>query len=157
MIGPRGRQLIKEAEGLQLDVYLCPAGKWTIGYGHTRGVTRDFPPITEGYANAMLEEDLAAVEKALGRYVLAPLTPAMRDALASWVFNLGEGRLLISTMLKRLNARDYAAVPDELRKWVYSHDHDGKPVRLTGLVIRREAEALLFLADGLPDGVSSPA
>ena len=156
MIGSRGRDLIRIAEGLRLVPYLCPAGRPTIGYGHTRGVTMEHPPLTVVGALAYLEEDLAVVEAAINHYVHVALTASMRDALASWVFNLGEGLFRVSTMLKVLNAGRYTDVPAEISKWVYSHDKSGQPVRLPGLVVRREDEAELFMADGLPQEYATP-
>jgi hypothetical protein len=71
--------------------------------------------------------------------VTVPLKQGQYDALADWVFNLGEGRLQMSTLLKVLNAGSYGSVPAQLMKWAY-----GGGVKLPGLVTRREAEVKLF-------------
>lgn len=150
MIGPRGRALVKEAEGLRLKAYLCPGGIPTLGWGHTQGVKLG-DTCTEAEAEAYLTQDLAACESTLAYQVTAPLTESMRDALASFVFNLGGGKFRISTLRKKINAQDYSAVPEQLRRWDKATDPTtGALVVLPGLTVRREAEATLFLADGLP-------
>lgn len=148
MIGPRGRGIIKESEGLRLTAYVCPAGKLTIGWGHTFGV---YPGqvITEPEAEAFLEQDLSVAETEINSLITAKLTQAMRDALASWVFNLGGKNLRISTLRRKLNQQQYESVPDEIRRWTFGRV-DGKMEQLPGLVTRREKEAQLFLADGVP-------
>lgn len=148
MIGPRGRDLIRKAEGLRLDAYVCPAGKPTIGYGHTRGVCLG-TSIVEAEAERLLHEDLAEAEATVDQHVIVPLTESMRDALASFVFNLGRGKFRISTMLRRLNEGKYELVPHELERWIYGRK-DGALVEMPGLMARRKAEAALFLADGIP-------
>lgn len=149
MIGDRGRNLVKSAEGLRLAAYLCPAGVWTIGYGHTH-LVKQGDTCTESEAEAYLDQDLAACESVISYQVTAPITEAMRDALASWIFNLGGGAFRISTLRRRLNAQDYAACPEQIRRWNKAKDKTGKLVELAGLATRREAEAELFMADGLP-------
>jgi len=148
VIGPRGRDLIRKAEGLRLDAYVCPAGKPTIGYGHTRGVCLG-TSIVEAEAERLLHEDLAEAEATVDQHVIVPLTESMRDALASFVFNLGRGKFRISTMLRRLNEGKYELVPHELERWIYGRK-DGALVEMPGLMARRKAEAALFLADGIP-------
>ncbi len=56
--------LIKSFEALRLNSYLCPAGKWTIGYGHTDGVNRGML-ITEKTADAFLKQDIKHAEQAV--------------------------------------------------------------------------------------------
>jgi lysozyme len=150
MIGPRGRDLVRQHEGLRLSAYVCPAGKLTIGYGHTSGVVASADCTLE-QAERWLEADLREAEAAIDALVRVPLTEAMRDALASWVFNLGSAKLRISTLLRKLNAGDYAAVPTEIKRWTFGRV-GGKVVELPGLVRRRADEADLFVADGMPPG-----
>jgi lysozyme len=148
VIGPRGRALIQRYEGLRLEAYLCPASIPTIGYGHTRLVKMD-DACTEAEANAMLDQDIAACEGTLSYQVVAPLTESMRDALISWIFNLGGAKFRISTLRRKLNELEYGACPDEIRRWTKA-TVAGKLVELPGLIARREEEATLFMADGLP-------
>lgn len=140
----RGVELIKEFEGCRLTAYLCPAGVWTIGYGHTGKV--DGKVITVGMtitakkATELLKSDLATFEAAVNSYVTVPITQNMFDALVSFAYNCGAGALKGSTLLKKLNAKDYDGAAAELPKW---NKAAGKV--LNGLVRRREREKQLFL------------
>jgi lysozyme len=138
-----GRALIRTAEGCSLTAYLCPAGVWTIGVGHTRGVKKG-DRCTVQQADVWLTEDLADAEAAVAMLAKVPLTQGQFDALVSFVFNLGIKRLAESTLLILLSKGDYAGAAAQLSRWVYS---GGKP--LPGLIKRRAAEAELFLA-GVP-------
>lgn len=135
----QGKNLIKEAEGLRLDAYLCPAGIPTIGWGHTKGVKMG-QRITQAMAEDMLIEDIAPIERLLNSLGIN-FRQEQFDALVSWIFNLGAGKFTGSTMLKRIkeDASD-EAITDELIRWTYS----GKQ-HLPGLINRRVAEANLFI------------
>ncbi|MBD8109108.1 lysozyme [Erwinia persicina] len=137
--GEKGLELIKHFEGLQRKAYLCPAGVWTIGYGHTGGVQSGDEISTE-QADLFLLQDIAASEYAVNRYVTVPLTQHQFDALVSFTFNLGSGNLHTSTLLKKLNAGDYSGAAEEFQRWVNA---GGK--KMAGLVRRREAEKSLFM------------
>jgi lysozyme len=151
MIGQRGRDLIREHEGYRGTAYVCPTGHWTIGYGHTRCVTPG-ATCTREQAEQWLVEDLAEAEAAIDALVRVKLTESMRDALASWVYNLGAKKLRISTLLRKLNEKRYAEIPTEIKRWTFGRV-GGESVELPGLVRRRADEADLFVADGLPPGV----
>ena len=60
-IGNSGLQLIKSFEGCRLTAYKCPAGVWTIGYGHTAGVKQGMT-ITQEQADNYLKSDLVIYE-----------------------------------------------------------------------------------------------
>ena len=115
--------------------YVCPAGFWTIGYGHL--CAQDHPPITLDEAEAYLAQDLQTALAATLRYcpVLATEPERRLAAIVDFTFNLGAGRLQTSTLRQRINQRDWSEVAIQLRKWVYS---GGKV--LPGLLIRREVE-----------------
>ena len=107
----KGIDLIKEFEGCRLTAYKCPAGVWTIGFGHTgtvdgkligKGMT-----ITAAKATELLKKDLAEFEAAVNGCVTVPITQNMFDALVSFSFNVGAGALRRSTLLRKLNAKDY--------------------------------------------------
>lgn len=134
-----GVGLIKRFEGLRLRAYRCSAGRLTIGWGHTGDVSPG-AVITEHQAEAILSVDLESAERAVERCVDVPLTQGQFDALVSFVFNLGEGRLAGSTLLRKLNAGDVAGAADELLKWRYAAGAVSP-----GLVKRRAAERTLFL------------
>lgn len=134
-----GLNLIKHFEGLRLQAYQCPAKVWTIGYGHTAEVNSD-DVITEEAADHFLRQDVEDSERAVNLNVHVPLTQNQFDALVSFVFNLGGGNFRASTLLKKLNARDYDGTAKELLRW----DNAGGE-KSPGLARRREAEKVLFL------------
>jgi lysozyme len=129
--------LIKRVEGCSLVPYVCPAGFWTIGYGHL--CTSSQTPITQEQADETLGRDVeTAVRQVL---VLSPgLEGGKLDAITDFVFNLGRGRYAASTLRRCVNAGDDVRVATELRRWV----HGGGRV-LPGLVARREVEVKLWL------------
>ena len=137
-ISSNGIELIKIFEGLELEAYKCAAGVWTIGYGHIKGVHEGMN-ITEDTANKMLMEELVEYENYIDQAVTVPLAQCQYDAMVSWVYNLGNGNLTSSTLLKVLNSGDYDGVPAQMMRW---NKAGGKV--LEGLTRRRQAEADLF-------------
>lgn len=120
--------------------YICPAGYWTIGYGHL--CDPKHPPITEAEAESYLAGDLQTALAATLRYcpVLAAEPEGRLAAIVDFTFNLGAGRLQTSTLRRRVNQRDWNGAGQELKRWVYG---GGKV--LPGLVTRRAAEAAWLL------------
>lgn len=120
--------------------YVCPAGFWTIGYGHL--CDSKHPPISEAEAEVYLARDLQSAVAATLRYcpVLATEPEGRLVAIVDFTFNLGAGRLQTSTLRRRINQRDWSSAARELRRWVYG---GGKV--LQGLVTRREVEAAWLL------------
>ena len=120
--------------------YICPAGYWTIGYGHLCDSMH--PPITEAQAEDYLARDLQTALAATLRYcpVLATEPEGRLAAIVDFTFNLGAGRLQASTLRRRVNQRGWIAAGQELRRWVY-----GGGRVLPGLVTRREAEVAWLL------------
>ena len=98
----KGLELIKHFEGCELVAYKCPAGVWTIGYGHIKGVSEGMT-ITQEQAEQMLLDELIEYENYINELVTVPLSQNQFDALVSWVYNLGPANLKVSTMLKVLN------------------------------------------------------
>ena len=119
--------------------YICPAGFWTIGYGHL--CEQSHPPITDDEAEDYLAQDLQTALRATLRYCPAMATEAegRLAAIVDFTFNLGAGRLQTSTLRRRINQRDWSNASFELRRWVRA---GGKV--LPGLMVRREAEATLL-------------
>lgn len=140
---PAAYDLIKQYEGLRLHAYQDSAGVLTIGWGHTGDVRRG-QSITVHQAEALLALDIGIAAAAVNRHVEAPLSQNMFDALVSFTFNLGEGRLAQSTLLKKLNLRDYHAAANEFTKWTKAAVR-GKKITLPGLVRRRAAERAMFV------------
>lgn len=120
--------------------YICPAGYWTIGYGHLCDATH--PPITEPEAEVYLTRDLRTSLAATLRYcpVLVTEPEGRLAAIVDFTFNLGAGRLQTSTLRRRVNLRDWKGAATELRKWVF-----GGGRVLPGLVARREIECEILI------------
>lgn len=141
-----GLELIKAHEGLRLKAYKCPAGVWTIGYGHTSAAGR--PTVTPSFkitveeAEAILRNDLKKFEDVVKRLVKVELTDNQFSALVSFVYNVGEGNFAKSSVLKALNSKQFDLVPSKLALW-----NKGNGKVLPGLVKRRAAEAALFMSD----------
>lgn len=133
-----GIALIKEFEGLHLTPYLCPGDVWTIGYGHTRTVSRG-SAITEAEAEALLDEDLRLFERGVMRLVSVPLSDNQFSALVCFSFNVGIGSMEKSQLLSFLNRGWYDQVPVQLLRW-----NRAKGEVLGGLNRRRLAEGKLW-------------
>ena len=140
-ISDAGLKLIRDFEGCRLTAYPDPGTgghPWTIGVGHTGADVRPGLTITDARANELLRADVARFESAVNR--LAPVTTqAQFDALVSFAFNVGDGALSGSTLLKRHNAGVYSDAAAEFGKW----DKAGGR-RMAGLTRRRSAEAALY-------------
>ena len=126
---------IIEFEGCKLKAYKCPAGVWTIGVGHTKGVKQG-QTITKEQAMTLLRGDLLHCENYVNNLGVCK-TQGEFDSIVDFVFNLGTAALGRSTLLKYIRqGREEQYIRDEFAKWVNS-----KGVRLKGLVIRRAWEA----------------
>lgn len=130
--------LVKASEGCRLTAYRDAVGILTIGYGSTGGI-KEGQTITQEQAEAMLVDDLDAAADAVRKLVTVPLTQGQFDALCDFVFNLGEGRLRDSTLLRLLNQGRYGEAAAQFRFWVMAGGHP-----LPGLVKRRAAERAMF-------------
>ena len=134
--------LIRQFEGLRLTAYRCPAGVWTIGYGHTSGVVPGMI-ITKEQAEELLKQDIETAEN-----IVSAECPNLRqcqfDALVSFVFNVGGGNFRKSTLLKKNKANpDDNSIMDEFLRWVYANG-----VVLPGLQKRRLLEMRLYFSEG---------
>ena len=134
-----GFHRVPKADPERAHPYICPAGYWTIGYGHLCDPTH--PPITEAEAEVYLAHDLMTALNATLRYcpVLATEPEGRLAAIVDFTFNLGAGRLQTSTLRRRINQKDWPSSASELRRWVY-----GGGRVLPGLVARRVAESNLL-------------
>ncbi|MHA6911783.1 lysozyme [Ralstonia pseudosolanacearum] len=137
-----GFHRVPKVDPMRAHPYVCPAGFWTIGYGHLCDPAH--PPITQAQAEAYLAADLVTALNATLRCcpVLATEPEGRFAAIVDFTFNLGAGRLQTSTLRRRINQRDWIAVAAELRRWIYG---GGKV--LPGLLARREAEIALLRAN----------
>jgi lysozyme len=148
-----GKQRLIELEGLNCKAYLDSAGLATIGVGHLLtkdelssgkiqigGQSIDYSAgLTRDQAVLLMEADLSPCVRMVALAVTVSLTANQRDALCIFAYNVGVTAFDNSTLLKKLNAGHYAAVPDELRRWIYA---GGKVI--DGLKHRREAEIRLW-------------
>ena len=147
-----GLELIKAHEGLRLKAYRCPAGVWTIGYGHTSAAGN--PIVTPGMtidkdeAERILRSDLTKFEAVVKKLVKVNLTPNQYSATVSFVYNVGETNFAKSSVLKVINSKQFDLVPAKLALW-----NKGGGKVLPGLVRRRAEEGALFASDGVDDSV----
>lgn len=135
--------LIKSFEGKELKAYKDSVGVWTIGYGHTSmaglPVVKAGMTLTESEAINLLVSDLKKYRAMVDRNLKIALNENQYGALVSFTYNLGEGNLKSSTLLKKVNAKDFKGAALEFAKW---NKAGGKV--LAGLTRRRAAEAALF-------------
>lgn len=134
--------LIKAAEGCRLNAYKCPAGIWTIGYGHTKGV-KEGDTWTQAQADKALEQDIETYLKAV--LIACPSLEHYPNRLAACIslaYNIGTGAFASSSVARHINKGDYRAAADAFLLWVNAC---GK--KLEGLVKRRQAEQAIFLKD----------
>lgn len=137
--------IIKQWEGYREEAYQDVAGIWTIGYGHTKNV-HPGDICTKDEANKYLQEDLWWCHQALS-VIEVPLTINQKEALISFIYNVGPSAFLKSTLLKKLNQSDYFGAANEFLRW---NKAGGRVIQ--GLINRREAEKELFLKD-FPNGI----
>jgi len=147
-----GVSLVKSFEGLHkvgedglIRSYRCIAGRWTVGYGSTKGV-RSGVTITEAEAEQKLIDDLRVSEADVKRVVNVPLSAYQFDALVCLAFNIGGTALSKSTLVRKLNKGLYEEVPNEIMRWDKARV-DGSLRSVRGLTRRRAAEAALFTMD----------
>lgn len=141
-ITENGIAIIKEFEGFQDEPYL-DVKHMAIGYGHGIKANEKFTKISEKKANDLLDEDLDSIEKAVSKYVKVPLTQNQYDALVSFTYNFNEKKFKNSTLLKKLNNKDYSGAAEEFKRWVHVYEN-GEKKALNGLVRRRKVEYDLF-------------
>lgn len=168
-LSPDGERALDHFEGTVLHVYRDQAGKWTIGRGHlcspaematglfAGGVVAEKDAqgrwtITRDQADFLARRDVRTAAEAVARLVTVPLEPHQRDMLISFTFNEGVGRgeppwgtgLAGSTLLRKLNAGNYGAVPSELLRWDKRTDENGHLVPDASLAKRRHAEGEIW-------------
>lgn len=138
----RGLQDIRTEEGLRLKAYRDGGGVPTIGYGHTNDATYPVKmgqTCTKAEAEVFLRHDVAEAERMIDHVVKVPLNGNQYGALVSLAFNIGNGAFAKSTLVKKLNAKDYDGAARQFDRWV---NDNGK--RVPGLVARRDREQALF-------------
>lgn len=165
-VNEAGYELIKHFESLHdgdesklgLQPKMCPAGIWTVGYGHAlrdangaflkgekdkdKAYMHELSDLTVEQAERLLHRDIAEFEDYVKWLVKVPLTDNQFSALVSIMYNIGRGAFAKSTFLKRLNNKDYEGCAEAMLWW---NKAGGKVLK--GLVRRRNAEKDLFLKD----------
>lgn len=131
--------LIREFEGYHPVPYRCPAGLWTVGYGHVLAPHEPRETISMAQTEALLATDLRRSEWSVSALVKVALTQPQFDALVSFTFNVGSGALERSTLRRMVNRGEHAEVPQQLLRWVYAGGR-----KMPGLLRRRTAEAALY-------------
>lgn len=140
-----GIDIIKRFEGFRAKPYLCSAHIPTIGYGTTvypsgRRVTMSDEEITESEACVYIKYDLERFERAVSRLVKSKINQNQFDALVSFTYNLGDGALEKSTLLKKVNANPLdPSIKTEFGKWIKAGGNI-----IVGLINRRKAELNLY-------------
>lgn len=138
-----GMALTEQFEGCCLTAYQDQVGVWTIGYGHTGPDVTPELTITQEQAEALLAQDVGSAAACVNNVVTIQLSQSEFDALVDFVFNLGSGAFTGSTLLRDLNAGNFAAAAAQFDSW----DHAGGAV-VAGLLRRRQAETALFSSTG---------
>lgn len=150
-VNQKGLELIKEFEGFRAKAYKCPAGVWTVGYGHTSAAgapkVGSLTRVTRAEAEEILRNDLQQYEDAVESAVRVELNSNQFSALVSFCYNVGAGAFRSSGVLKAVNKKQWNEVPRRLALW-----NKGGGRVLPGLVRRRAAEGALFVE---PVGVSA--
>jgi lysozyme len=149
-----GVVLLKELEGCKEYLYYDSGGLATIGIGHlltyeelstgiikinVHFINHDLHGLTKEQCEELLVQDLRKFIEAVDSYVKVPLSQNQFDALVCFVYNIGVGAFINSTLLRKLNRKLYIEVPTELKRW---NKAKGKPVQ--GLTNRRNKEISLW-------------
>lgn len=154
MITKPAVDLIKTFESCKLKAYECATSLaittkskkfFTIGWGNTYyengNKIKQKDVITQQRADELFEFVLNEFEQDVKKLIHVELTDNQLGALVSFAYNTGMGNFGSSTLLKKVNAKDFAGAHNEFGKWV----RGGGKV-LNGLVTRRKREAALFMA-----------
>ena len=143
-ISDYGYSIIRESEGFEAKAYKDTGGVWTIGYGTIKypdGTrVKNGDTCTKGQAELWLINDCKWVDACLDKHIKVKLNQNQFDALASFVYNVGETAFVKSTMLTLINQSKFGLAANQFDRWIYDN---GKVIN--GLVNRRAKEKLLFL------------
>lgn len=152
-VSAAGLALIQRHEGFRTEAALLPDGRFVVGYGQVVSAP-PLAPVSQETAEAALRADLQEVEALLHRAILAPVSQAQFDALASFAFSIGPKAFEQSDVLRRLNAGEPIAAAVAMDAWRKSAVM-GEPQVIDALVRRRAAEKAMFLEVDAP--VAAPS
>ena len=136
-VNERAIEIIRKYESLKLEAYLCPAGVWTIGWGHTGPEVKEGMKITKTEAEKLFQEDIASAARSVESLVTVKTSDNQFSELVSFVFNIGHGHFANSTLLKKINTCERCE--NEFDRWIRC-----KGEILPGLIKRRKEERSLF-------------
>jgi len=143
-ISENGLNFLKSVEGFSSKAYYDVKG-WSIGFGHFMGANKLENNITLERGLELLKNDLNWVERAIANRVTVSLTQNQHDALVSFIYNLGEPNFASSTLLKKINDKDFIGASNEFKKW-NNKRVNGVLINDMALTDRREKERRLFLS-----------
>ncbi|WP_180183704.1 lysozyme [Acinetobacter sp. YH01020] len=143
-ISDYGYSIIRESEGYRAQAYKDTGGVWTIGYGTIKypdgTKVKQGDTCTQGQAELWLINDCKWVDACLDKHIKIQINQNQFDALASFVYNVGETAFVKSTMLSLINQSKLSLAANQFDRWIYDN---GKVIN--GLVNRRAKEKQLFL------------
>lgn len=142
-----GQALTEREEALRLMPYQDQGGIWTAGWGHTGPDVIPGRAITREQAVIWFQHDFAKSVTAVNASVRVSVTQQEFDSLVDFTFNVGVHAFETSTLLKKLNAGDYAGANAAFKSWVFVKGQVNK-----GLWNRRQAEQDEFTSGGTPNG-----
>ena len=152
-VSTAGLALLKRLEGFRAEAEIMADGRALVGHGHVQALAPS-TPVGETEAEALLRYDLAPIEAAIASKVLAPMSQAQFDALASFIFSIGVDAFAKSDVLRRLNAGEPIAAACAMDAWRKSRVN-GEPQVIDALVRRRAAERAMFLL--LDEPIAAPS
>jgi GH24 family phage-related lysozyme (muramidase) len=140
-VSENGLRHIANQEGCRLKPYQCSANVWTVGLGHTQGVTQK-TRLTEQQAAEYFVKDMAAAEQVVNKHLSQTPTQGEYDMMVSFVYNLGAGNFTRSTLLKKFNQGDRVGACNEYLRWVFVNGKDCrlKQSNCAGIPKRRSIE-----------------
>jgi len=141
-IAVSGGYLVAPREGKVNSTYIDPVGILTVCYGNTGKEAVKGKTYTDEQCLDQMADDLASHDKQMMNLVRVPLTDYQHAAFLSFTYNVGVGSFKSSTMLRKLNSKDYVGACNELVKWIYA-----KGQKLNGLVNRRQDELKMCLGE----------
>ena len=122
-------------EGRKYVAYRDVVGVITVCDGHTGADIVWGKTYSDAECDTFTRNDLQRIARQVDPHIKVPMTEMQRAAVYSFAYNVGANATINSTLLKRLNARDYAGACDQLRRWTYAGGKQWK-----GLMNRREIE-----------------
>ncbi len=117
-VSENGLRHIANEEGCRLKAYQCSANVWTVGLGHTKGVTKN-TQITKHQAAENFVKDVAAAERIVKKHITQTPSQGEYDMMVSFVYNLGAGNFASSTLLKLFNQGESIAACKQYPRWIY--------------------------------------